>query len=250
MASFLYFFPRDDRPQWTGPPVECGKEIARVLAGAGFESSHIEAGPGRQSGRLLAVVPPAENGGDSATLRHFPNGQEWRPIEVGDKVRYWLGWEKDRKPTQRDVARSEAIDGFDVKLADGNRWKIPAVKAQWDTLPRVIGLGADGKIEYRPVSGNEALILEAELWFNLFWAGEKITYEGWRRFISHVLTLNYHVGEFEVAAMELLSPTAEQIRMTVGAAIGALQVEEVVELLSKKNLLPDTIDSSPGEVAA
>lgn len=101
-------------------------------------------GPGWSFSDVLANGPDGGHG-VFAKLRDEPRGvnlesQEWKAEQGQDPPRYWIGWEKGRKPGPGDLARKKQHPGTLVRLSDGNEWLIPVAQQ----LPHVNGIKPGG----------------------------------------------------------------------------------------------------------
>lgn len=176
----------------------------------------IQEGPGGASGALAAVGSPEG-------LAYEPAVQEWQLAEaVGPGV--WIGWPKDRKqlPGPRDLMRrSVCVEGYPVRLGDGNLWDIPVVRrapnasqVNRTALPLVVKIGADGAARSEVRADYEglwrmSLVLRDSL-FGTVDAQGNVTRPDFvdpfdlLRLGALALAVNYRVGLYEVSALELI----------------------------------------------
>lgn len=137
----------------------------------------------------------------------FLDSQEWKPEQGAATPRFWIGWEKDRKPTPADLERKKMHAGEAVTLCDGNAWTIPLARQ----LPHVNGLAPGGgfvrkiKREYAAFYDlAEATLQDFLLGWNPETGQVKWSQEKCWPFSCAALAQNYYLTPEIIDALELL----------------------------------------------
>lgn len=189
-------------------------------------------GPG---GRCGSMIVPLPNSGSAPPRMTFePDCQAWEPW---DEDKLWIGRDLSAAPTPADLARRQCMVGYDVALADGQRWHVPVVRRWGDTtqLPRTLKFDAGGAMraairpEYRELF--EAMEPAIEL---LCGAGgeQTIDIEPFVRLAIRVLGVNYRYGLAEQNVLGLVDTTNWQA--VLEAAVDLPLVEEALRRAEKK----------------
>lgn len=76
---------------------------------------------------------------------YYANNQKWRkvPLPDGDarpKAPAWVGYYTASPPTSNELARRELLQGAEVELGDGNRWRVPIVVGAPESGSGTIGV--------------------------------------------------------------------------------------------------------------
>lgn len=209
MAGFLYF-----APVATPPTLEIvrGWGLAYAFARSPAIRECQNATPSGSKGYLFA---DAKRLGDHQ-LRCDLEQQKWRriPGRCCGKQEIYIGYWRDAKPTPDDLARPEMLSGYRLKLADGNEWQIPVVRAfDEDTasaiplLPTHYDLDEDGEL-------TRGAVQESHRWL---W---ELTEPAW----------NAMVSETEVSDQDMLSVAAKL--MGANYAVDAVELVGMLGALS------------------
>ena len=163
-------------------------------------------GPGGHVGTIFAHVPV----GSEFVADYHPGKQTWVPI--GNE---WLEWLTDDKPTEKSLRRDQIVRGYAVDLNDDCSWIAPTIRCQPAgsrvTLPQALGLGEDGKLVARVKPQYQRYKDLAEKAWNHKIHGGLNNGELWA-LAADLLSLNYRVGQHEVAALslfELIDPASD-----------------------------------------
>lgn len=181
-------------------------------------------GPGNLSGMLYAWTDPKNN-----QIRYAPEEQTWLPASGRDGAaagRYSVGIWTSKPPTEEDLRRPDHRPGRQVRLGNGEHWKITTP----ETLDRYPVPGADGQLvwavdekfnwlvatlEKRKASGVITRHEDGKTGLSVVFDDEA---DFW--FLCDVLAINYRVTPELVAHLRLLSQRA--IRELVAAMFGLI----------------------------
>ena len=254
MAPPIYFLPGIDAAKFrpTGGRIADGlladRRLDRVLAdvplGRMMVSNLHKAGPGDEMGLLLRAEPATSTGNLSPRFDYLPDDQTWQRVvdrsEGVERVLYWIGIDNAEPPKPTDLARLKTVDGYLVKLGDGQMWKIPLIRQPSDSgmpgtnLPCDIEYGWDDMKNWQTVKAEYLDIWERSAnVFDLVIVGVQ-PQDGdgalMRQFAFDCLALNYRLGPGEVNRLRLLdNEIAAEINKV---AVGYRFLEE---LIAKKN---------------
>ena len=143
----------------------------------------------------------------------YPEDQEWRQVE-SETPHFWLGWCKGAKPGPTDLARTESIMGYFVKLRDGAEWLVPVARSfmPGTCLPELLLMGPGGKVvshvtdAYRGLFDRAGAIAEQVYKVNEDGAMQlsaEVSREEKFALAVDALAVNYRIGIAEVNALEL-----------------------------------------------
>lgn len=237
----LYYIPARRFPGLRVPDVL----KARRLSGEGpcledFGLGHLDgaslhcrpvrgAGPDGGAGLTLGLGLPASETG------HFPETQEWRPVDGGA---LYVGWKTGARPGPETFLRKDALPGTSpVKLADGQVWEFTPSSA----LPEVMTYSPGGELVFVPRGCDAAHFAACEWLMGYVLEGGAQPYAEIVERVVVCLQARYHLGLFEFLALGLF--TTDLNTRIVFAALG-LDYEEVVH--GKKNEDPSGSDTSSG----
>ena len=242
MSGFLYFIA--DAPGVTrGLLEELG--LASFISETSGIQCNVSDGPGGRGGVVIAASPET-NDGKAATAGYHPKSQEW--IEEPGK-RYWVGYEKERRPAPADLERRDLIAGHPVKLADGNLWTVPVARAVNGSTPLPRRLSWDGKgwiygdvlEQYR-----ELFAQACRIWDLLVGAlaekSAELTVTDECNVAAMALGLNYRLGPLEISALGLFDTKSEV--EVVKAVIDWPMLEEIKKKLAAEG---DTSPAGAGD---
>lgn len=198
--SFLYFL----------PDTQSADRAARDLGihdtlGPGYSVSADQVkGPENLRGLMLGRAPDDFEG---RFLRFDAPAQEWHSCAGG---KFWLGFWKDRRPTEADLSRNTGNEGFIAPLSPGERWVVPcdAMFPRYGTPKEGLGeTGWDYQIlpEFEPLH-KETERYRAALPEDGVDTGTVFPEDEMNDLCVQCLALNYHVGRYEVGALRLLTP--------------------------------------------
>lgn len=125
MAGFVYYVPTTTQQK-------------KVLAEAGFPfvadaclPGAGGTGPDGQTGSTFCLQKGVHADAREPKVGYYPEEQEWR-----DCGKWWLGWEKDGRPTAADLQLREAPIGHPVELGEHGAFVVPVVR-NWDGNPGI-----------------------------------------------------------------------------------------------------------------
>lgn len=163
--------------------------------------------------------------------------QDWAPAVAHDGLpegRFWLGQMKNAPVRPHDLQRRRVYEGVPVRLADGNEWVMPTVRA----LPKRYGFARDGKIggtvcpEYRDLC-EKAEAIHAQLMEE----GSRVfEIEGGWLFGVQALALNYRVNADIVDWLGLVRD--ECLLNFVGGPLELQVIRDVEEAQKKTGFVP------------
>ena len=160
MAGFLYFKPHTTRNVTLA-------EAAAWGLGYAFEREPL-------SCACMANTPTGGAGVVFADPRRHADGgikmdmdaQVWRKMPAAKHPELYIGYWKDAVPEPVDLARTQQLSGYSLRLADGNSWIVPTVRLFDESagvlrtnLPCYIDIDEAGK----PVNG-QPLSAYSHLW--------------------------------------------------------------------------------------
>lgn len=254
MSNFLYFLPdlKNAPIKWEKIPAP----IRAILVEPTFDSCRVSgAGPTGHPGVILAAG--RAKSGKQAKVNYHGEKQTWRKVSIAlengaEPSSYWLGFWNDDRPTPDDLSRSRITDGHAEPLADGNEWTLPAVHANWNTLPESFDIDDSGEVIVKVCSGYEEIQAEAEKWHEMMMSEELIEFDrpDWFRFACKLLAINYQAGPHECVALDLFRTTGDIMYAVILCACDnpALQAEREARAKKKaEDTPPDGIEASPGE---
>lgn len=149
--------------------------------------------------------------------------QVWRaaPKRGADEAPYWIGYWKDRKPTEQSLRRPKMLAGSAIELRDGEKWMVPRL-VQFNEgsptngitytvrLPQVLDVDDEGELvtgridpRYQDLwdegwRAHQSLTMQAEV------AGmASMTVNESIRFASKLMAWNYRVTSVEIAMLAL-----------------------------------------------
>ena len=203
MTQFLYCFP--------GVKNSGGLKLKTLFRESGIEYAYKEGAkyqitpvtntPAEQSG----IIVQAD--GDFTTCRYNPDEQVWGRIE-GTEC-YVGKWKTDVfKP--EDLARKEQIDGYYLKLRDGNDWIIPVARFNMSEdntgcLKHSLALDANGKMIKGALPPRQEKLSEIarDLLDKILNYEGKIDEQYGENYPFDILAGNYRIWKAEVALLQL-----------------------------------------------
>ncbi len=226
MSTFLYFIPKQKGPVSIDT-------VQGLGLGYAFEDTvlvcNANTGPGGKPGTVIC-----------STDKYFSPGyrkskQTWRKM-LGTDI--YLGWEKDKKPTEETLIRPDPIEGHAVKLGDGQNWSIPIARyVNGSTAFEKVNV-FDGtewipgtvKEQYKKLFNDACskwdTMINAEV-------GKSITFTDDCNIVSNAMAINYRIGPHEISALGLL--TTQTQRKALQAVVDWPTLEEMAaEYESKK----------------
>jgi len=167
-------------------------------------------GPGGKPGTTIAFVPKGMKG---PTVGYFKDAQEWH--NIGGR---WYGIDKANPPSITGLTRTKQMPGHDIKLADGNLWRVPVGRAMSGVTPLPCALTWDGA-EWTPgdvlPKYKELYAAAGQIRDLLFRAagesesGIEITYQDELNTAALALGINYRVGPAEISLLGILTTENE-----------------------------------------
>ena len=223
---------------------EFGESRPEVFGKGPQPVSHFStAGPNDQNGFLVTV------GAKRPQPKYDPDTQVWADSFLG----FWIGYDKENKPTPETLQKPDMIEGWPVKLADENEYIIPVARSWNDpdktTLPKSFVMGPDNTVLMKRSSDYEDFCQDAERLSELYldiWFGELtsdiIPAADAFRMSCNALSINYELGDAEISCLELLD---EKTRKKVfEASIDFTAIEKFAEIKEgkKKEVLSEIED--------
>jgi len=191
MRGFLYFIP--------GLSAASADDIdtlglSDVLGAFAFRGCSVGPVPDGAGGVVVAS--------NDVAIGYHPEKQVWR-----DCGAFWIGWERDAMPDERDLRRDKTLPGIECELRPGCNWIIPPAAwlprfATWDNSgcwveelePEYVAVAALGdrvREHLRILQGKEE--------------GEPMTFAELLDIAVAYLALNYRIGKHEASALRLLT---------------------------------------------
>ena len=221
--SLLYFVPGVS----VISPEKIG-ELGLSYAVKKFNAIGCRVGPNGSSGAIVSS--------DGQVVGYFPDRQQWTPAPRGDSddPPFWIGFDREQRPTPETLARTEQLVGQRVMFRDGSVWNVPQLvlwhDSESDDLPAVystplpvmvdvdrFGNPTDGPVvkEYRELF-DLGLRVVAKLAGN---GDESLTGAQLMHFAANVIGVNYRVGLLELSASVLDCLSTDDARKVMLAAI-------------------------------
>lgn len=149
-------------------------------------------GPDKPNGAFACIMPTMESA--PIPLGYSPDNQEWTPCP-GDKSkgvepgRYWMGREKARPITPKDLQRANILSGSEpFMLADGQQWLLPVGL----NLPHVHAIDLDGEFSRRPAA-KYAAVYERTRWARETRSTVNMLWVDVNAYVAEMLAHNYRV---------------------------------------------------------
>lgn len=148
--------------------------------------------PDKPNGAFACIMPTMESA--PIPLGYSPDKQEWTPCP-GDKAkgvepgRYWMGREKARPVTPKDLQRAKTLPGSEpLTLSDGQEWLLPIGLR----LPHVFCLDADGEMGRKPQAKFAAIYERCQAASEFRWSND-LPWMQACEFVAEMLAHNYRV---------------------------------------------------------
>jgi hypothetical protein len=195
---------------------------------AGFPARGTSRGPkGRPAGHIFRNEATA----GEEQLRLDEELQEWRRISTrpADAAEVWIGWNRESPPGPADLERTETIEGFAIKLADGREWKIPVVSycgEEGERVPPILWRTSDIDDTGREVAGGVKAVrrwlwdLTAPAWDWMIEGVDPITNEMIWPIFDGIIQANYYARTFELYKAGAIDYEHLRPREIVALAIG------------------------------
>jgi hypothetical protein len=176
--------------------------------------------------------------------KYSPDSQRWTDGEEG---KYFVGIEDVALPPgPADLERETGLDGYPLRVADGNQWRIPLLR-KWDprrlghvcALPQAISAKTvAGKASFVPTVKAEFAALDAmaDTIFDGFVDQKQISIDQLFTRAAELLAVNYRVGAAEVDLLGLL--TVDLALTALGLAIDTPGLRAHGKQLSHQGLTP------------
>jgi len=166
---------------------------------------------------------------------------------------YFIGYDPDDPPTEKELARETQLRGHRVKLLDGGEWLIPVVRLieGGSALPKRIILGAKGEVVEEAMSEYVEFANQVEkLWSDSLKVagkleGEYELTEGERvRLVYDALTWNYRVGVEEINALGLIGD--QVIRYIYEAMLDGPTLQAIIKQLEQDKKKESGVNTPAG----
>ena len=203
-------------------------QLAEQFGQISFDSRGVTGGPSGKNGMIFSMKGRLKGNADIG-LRYEPKAQTWQKTKEG----FWVGYWNDHKPTPADLQRNTIQGGYKIALNDGNQWIIPIIRqveTQGSALPEVMTMNAEGEIIFQPLEKyvevtqmaervwRQALIdsgidlhpdgevvEEGEEPSSVVGEFEPMSVEDRWKFVITGFTMNYYVGEAEIAMLKVVT---------------------------------------------
>lgn len=222
MAGFLYYLPNCQRPpaDVSKLPAEAAA-LAPLLEGIPLGWGHVHNGPGGTSGYLIAPQPASKDG-EAADCRYKPETQTWH-----DAGKWWVGWETLKPPRPEDLQRDAVTHRGHGIMLGGHEWIVSTIHVSRTTLPRGYVVTPEGEPQVVPDKRYHAIMEEASYWYDVSFGGGpwNPTMAEAFAFAARVLGINYRVGAVECSQPVLDILRSDTVFGVIGAAIGAIDIE-------------------------
>jgi len=207
MAGILYFVPGAqsiDQVDFVGlglaPAIAAPGDRNNAACVSAVQFADTIRGPDGGRGMLFALRRPG------ARLGFRPSEQEWRKCAGGQ---VWLGWYHDAVPEPKMLQRAEMIPGLPIPLANGAIWTVPIARGELGnaTIPSLLGLDTDGNATQVVLPGYRDLVAAAAEVADAFDMNAGLFELPEERLVAiaiEALSVNYHVAEWELRALEAL----------------------------------------------
>lgn len=165
----------------------------------------------------MGCMAMISTGGKDGDLAYNKDAQEWWKIND----HYWLGWYKDARPTPKELIRPKTVAGELIQLME-HEWLIPVCGPNLSKLPNAYMKAVDGK--WHSEVRREFLYLQEDClqaiadMKNADVNNYEEVFNRHMEFCTRMLSVNYHVGGFEVTALQILG--SETYAHVIMAAIG------------------------------
>lgn len=207
-------------------------------------ASEPNGGPGKKPGTLLVPLPA--DGQPPNRLGYFPRDQHWEENPGGADA--WLGYNLAEPPTPERLARRKRFPGYDVELADGNRWEIPILRAPGtrSSLPHRFAYDKENGWKLKLDPSYAELWQMAETAWNYYAGDGGITWDFFADYATACLGLNYRIGRAELSLLGLLDTTNRNALIEATLDIPFLQTCFSDEQKKTAGEVPATPPGTPG----
>lgn len=230
MAGFIYYISEPDKNKAREKLAALKFPFEVSLPGNG-----VIKGPDGKPGRTFGLAQVA------AAIAYFPDHQVWRPSVVSDGA-WWIGMQKDERPTPAELVKHEAVEGTPVKDADGYPWIVPVVRDWLGTckLNHRYGVSEEGRTErvleggadMRELWGLAKRVFEVLILRQDDGHGEFTLAEAWRA-VSLAISVNYYAGHDELAHCGGMSDIV--IRLMLHELADFAKLQRIKERIDKEN---------------
>ena len=270
MSAFLYFLPGVTRAllapgETLSRSILAARGLSDVfadvkdLADLALNELSLASGPGGSPGVLVSILPVASRE-PPRRMKFDPKDQtiRWskRFNPAGDGECF-LGLDTLALPTPADLERYQVLRGYDVELADGQRWHVPTVRYHGGgtCLPRSMGWDERGQFRTAIKPGYEKAWDDSGRIFSFLFEKESETiYEPEAcELCTSALALNYRLDRPEISALGLLS--SNNVRDVFDAIVDWPKIKLFIEeqkksadrsrAASSPNSTPGSGDGSP-----
>ena len=260
MAAPIYFFPRlrlDELVQGDRlvPGLLARYGLAQVLDGLGSveqatcRQEMTAAGPGGASGTMLSLLtagkPPLRFG-------HYPQFQRWQKVRSEPEL--WIGVDTEHPPGPADLARPTLLDGYPVRLADGQEYVVPIIRspdpAVGTHLPRDVYQDADGQWQIEVARKYETVWEESGRFWDFYVGNESMPLVELIGYAIRFLGVNYRYGPQEHAVLRLVQSGPEGTGKLLEAVFDWPHVESMLSAQKKSESPTATGPSSSASGSA
>ncbi len=137
MAHYSIYIPR---ACGASPELLPSVGLAELQRRQQWDFYDVARGPDGSHGVIATVFSHRDDSNPS--IGYLPHQQQWtesaaNPGQELPKGAFWFGVETDRPPRPIDLSHQTLMNGYDVRLKDGNAWRIP------ETLQMPMDIGRD-----------------------------------------------------------------------------------------------------------
>ncbi|WP_166820520.1 hypothetical protein [Thalassoroseus pseudoceratinae] len=237
MSGFLYFVPDTDvLPSKAYDKLP--EDLRSILYDATWSHVFAQRGPHNKSGMIISVHPP--KGGTEAIAGYYAKNQTWNAVEADDgSIPYYVGFENGRRPKPSDLQRPDMMQGHEVKLNDGELYRIPVIHAAYTTLP--LGYRVRKGIPNLEIAPQyEELVAEGAKWFDMATSETAAGFSEMYLFACLILRLNYRVGLMECSLDCLNLLTTDNVSEIISVTLGFRDIQAEIEAQKKRATQADS----------
>jgi hypothetical protein len=218
--NFIYAVKKQNRP--VGEVVAASGLSARLPQ---YDCRDASRGPAEGGWWILSALP-SDN-------YYHPEQQVWHKSVEGD---WWVGVDREQKPTPAELIRDKYLTGYNVELGDGNKWIVPVARYfdGKNPLPATMIIGEGGEVEYKP------LLQYKWLWdaANRIWdadykqTDEQVETKERIMICIKALAINYRIGIDEANMLGLF--TADTLARCTEAIVDGPRIRIISDSLKQK----------------
>jgi hypothetical protein len=260
MAPPLYFFPtlpletllsglQQGRPRWNRKVLE-DYGVAETLGTVDSQQvSTFELATDGPGGKTGAILTPVIAGTPSKRADYQPKFQTWQCVRADPEL--WIGLDNEERPGPKDLAKRDMVPGHKVRLADGNEYEVPVIRApsRGTLLPQDMSYDENGEFQMGiKAPYGELWEKSAEAWDLIIGGKDTMPFSEILDLCLGFLGVNYRYGRYEHAVLKLVDTSLSTWHELFCAAVDIPFVLEELEAQKKRDntQAPETVSSVPG----